>query len=328
MIPFAIAAVLSLLLVGLVRHHALRRGLLDHPNARSSHQLPTPRGGGLGFISAFLVSVGVAISVPAGAGTDAAAAGPLLGAGAATLLVAAIGWVDDHGGAPVRVRLVVHVAAGILLLPLVRGAPLPVALPLGVAAAWWVFWTVSAINVVNFIDGINGLIGLQALLYGLFAALAGASGGWVAAAGASLAGASLGFLVWNWDPARIFMGDVGSGALGVCFVALGAGLVAEGRLGFIAAFLPLAAIFLDAAVTLARRWRRGERLSEAHRSHLYQRLANGGGLGHARVATLYGASAAGAGALALAWPRGDAALLAATLLVLVAVGALLERKAA
>lgn len=317
MTTFALAAVVAALLVGLARWDAVRRGLMDHPLERSSHSIPTPRGGGLGLLLAVGIALFAAFDVTA-------ASRDVLVAAAAVALVASIGWWDDHGGAAVRVRLVVHLVAGVLIVPLALAAPTPVQGYLSIA--WWIFWTVSAINVVNFIDGIDGLIGLQALLYGLFVALVATPGGGPQLAGLALAGASLGFLGWNWSPARIFMGDVGSGALGVVFVLLGAGLVAEGNVGFVAAYTPLAVIFLDAAVTLVRRARRGERLSEAHRSHLYQRLANGG-LGHARVASLYGALSAACGVAALLLPQGGLVLLFSVLAGLVVVGALLERRA-
>jgi Fuc2NAc and GlcNAc transferase len=317
MTTFGLAALVAALLVGLARWDAVRRGLIDHPQERSSHAVPTPRGGGLGLLIAAAVAL---LPFP----DQGIVSREMVAAVAAIGLVAAIGWVDDHGGAPVRLRLVVHIVAGALVVPLALTAPLP--LPAVAAGLWWVFWTVSAINVVNFIDGIDGLIGLQALVYGLFVALVASPGGAPQLAGLALAGASLGFLGWNWHPARIFMGDVGSGALGVVFVLLGALLVAEGEVGFVAAYAPLAGIFLDAAVTLVRRARRGERLSEAHRSHLYQRLANGG-MGHPRVALVYGGLSAAAGAASLLRPHGGPVLLAVVLAALAAAGALLERRA-
>ncbi len=312
------AVLLSFLLVALVRWDARRRGILDAPNARSSHAVPTPRGGGLGLVAAL---AGVVMPLSAGAWMH----WDWIAAGAAVAIVAAIGWVDDHGGAPVRLRLSVHLAAGALLVPFAIDAPLP--LPVVAAALWWVFWTVSAINVVNFIDGIDGIIGVTMLVFGASVALAAQPDGTAWTGGLALAGASIGFLLWNWSPARIFMGDVGSGALGVIAVALGAALVTEGGTGFVATFAPLAPIFLDAAATLWRRWRRGERLSQAHRSHLYQRLANNG-LGHRRVALLYGGAALACAAAAHLAPRGGLLLLAGLLAALGAAGALLERRAA
>jgi Fuc2NAc and GlcNAc transferase len=312
-IPIAavVAAVLSAGLVGLVRRHALRRGLLDHPNARSSHTAATPRGGGLGLVLGWMGALLLTL-VPWRAVAPGIDAGPfaeplaLAGLLAAVAGVAAIGWVDDHGGASVRLRLVVHLVAAAALWPLVQQAPLLMPLAL-LGVAWWVFWTVAAVNVVNFMDGIDGLIGLQLALFGTAVAIHGVPGGAARLAGAVLAGACAGFLLWNWSPARIFLGDVGSGTLGLIAVATGALLVAERRVDFVAAFAPLAPIFLDAAVTLVRRARRGERLSEAHRSHLYQRLARSG---HARVTLGYGAAAVVCAGAAAAWPRGGLPLLA------------------
>lgn len=315
-----LATILGVLLVGLVRWDARRRGLIDRPSARSSHVAPTPRGGGLGLLLAFALALGVELTRDGGALTVTA-----ILTVAAVAVVGTIGWIDDHGGAPVRLRLAVHVAAGLLLLPLALAAALPI--PTWLAIVWWVFWTVSAVNVVNFIDGIDGIMGLQAVVYGGFVALVGVAGGGAQESGVALVGASVGFLVWNWNPAKIFMGDVGSGALGVIVVALGAALVAEGSVGFIAAFAPLAPIFLDAALTLVRRARRGEQLSQAHRSHLYQRLANGG-WGHARVAFLYAAMSTAAAVAACLAPRGGLLLLGALLVPLVVVWVLLERVAA
>jgi len=276
---FGLAIVLSALLVFLVRRHAVLRGMLDQPNARSSHSVATPRGGGLGVVLAFLIMV--ALTIRASFGLEEVCAI------VAVLLVAAIGWVDDHGGAPVRAKLAVHLIAGALILPLVSTLQL-MGPPFLACAAWWVFWTVAAINVVNFMDGIDGIIGLQTLIFGFYVALIGKSHSTAQVAGLALAGASIGFLFWNWTPSRIFLGDVGSGALGVIIVVLGLLLMRDGKIGLVVAFAPLVPLFLDATLTLVARVRRRERLSEAHRTHLYQRLANGG-LGHARVAIGFGA---------------------------------------
>lgn len=278
-VPSAIAA---FVLVGLVRRYALRHQILDHPGPRASHTRPTPRGGGLGLVVALL------LVLPALPGARSSL--PLLLALVGVTLTALVGWLDDRSSLGVRARLVAHIVAGVTLLPL---ALWPGAVPawLGIfAAVWWVFWAVSAINVVNFMDGIDGLIGSQALIFGAHLALLGVAGGLAGAFGFALVGASAGFLIWNWPPAKIFLGDVGSGALGFLFVLGGLLLIREGEASVVTAFLPLYALFLDASVTLARRFHRGERISQAHRSHLYQRLANGG-WGHARVSLLYAAVA-------------------------------------
>lgn len=280
----AIAALLSLALVGLVRRYALRREVLDHPSERSSHAVPTPRGGGLGVVLAFLAVAGVSL---AGPGTPEP--GLLLALGA-TIAVALIGWIDDHRPLAVAPRMLAHLAAAAALAWFARDVPGPAGAVGLVAALWWLFWTVSAINVTNFMDGIDGLIGLQALVFGVHVVVL-ARGGPAATLGAALAGAAAGFLAWNWAPARIFLGDVGSAAIGYLMALLGVLLGRDAGVPVVAAFLPLYPIFLDAAATLVRRGRAGASLTQAHRDHLYQRLANQG-WGHARVSALYGVAAA------------------------------------
>lgn len=284
--PAVIAAMAALLaggLVGVVRRYALRRALLDVPTERSSHAVPTPRGGGLGLVAAAL-AVAICVLV-----LERRGSWPMTAALVGVVAVAAIGWRDDHASLPVAPRMTMHVLAGLAVAWLALGVPGPFGV-LGVAgASWWVFWTVSSINVTNFMDGIDGLIGLQAVVLGFHVVLLTGSGS-AALFGAAVAGAAAGFLAWNWAPALIFLGDVGSAALGVLFVMTGVLAQRESGLPTALVFLPLFPLFLDSTATLARRWRRGERLTEAHRDHLYQRLANGG-WGHARVSLLYGVAA-------------------------------------
>jgi Fuc2NAc and GlcNAc transferase len=251
---------------------------------------------------------------------------PLLASFLGVLAVAAIGWIDDHGGLAVRLRLVAHAAAAGTLLPLVLLPDAVPAWPVPLAVAWWIFCAIAAANVVNFIDGIDGLIGLTALLYGGFAAVAGGSGGAASGSGLALAGAAAGFLFWNWSPARIFLGDVGSGALGFVIVIVGVLLMRETGRGIIMTFLPLWPIVLDASATLVTRWRRREPLTQAHRSHLYQRLANGG-WGHAKVSLLFGFGALVGAACAALPPGIDRTVAAACYLVAtLVVGVALERR--
>ena len=144
--------------------------------------------------------------------------------------------------------------------------------------------------------------------------------------GIGWAGACLGFLFWNWAPAHIFLGDVGSGALGVLGVVGGVLVLHEGEWAFLAVFLPLVPIFLDASVTLLRRAWAGEKVYKPHRVHLYQRLANGG-WGHSRVTWLYAAASAVGVAVAHtastpAWP----AILAAYIVLILGTGAALDRR--
>ncbi len=277
-----LTGVASYAVVGQVRRHALQVELLDHPSERSSHEHPTPRGGGLGVIAAALGGIllgGGHLGVP------------LLAALTGVVLVAFIGWRDDHVSLPARVRFVVHLLAGVAVGWFAGATPGPLGITGLLATAWWIFWSVAAINVTNFMDGIDGLIGGQMLVWGLHLVLLSNATQPTAAMGASLAGASAGFLLWNWAPARIFLGDVGSGSLGLLAVIGGIAAMMVSRWPLELVFLPLLPMFLDATVTLVRRHRKGARVWEAHREHFYQRLAKSG-WGHARVSVLFGVLAA------------------------------------
>jgi UDP-N-acetylmuramyl pentapeptide phosphotransferase/UDP-N-acetylglucosamine-1-phosphate transferase len=301
------AFVLSVSGVGLALWYARRADLLDVPNHRSSHSVPTPRGGGIALVSA--VSAASAFEVARIAQTLWSVFLVLLVAVAA---LAAVGWMDDKGATRIAVRLGVHILCGFAVAFLVSEiAPLPGLLNLA-WLAWWVFWTVASINVVNFMDGIDGMVALQGVIYGLFLFELHSAPTLAGRFGLILAAACLGFLIWNWSPAKMFMGDVGSGPLGLFFV-IGGALALEGARTALV-FLPLFPLFLDALLTMLLRFRRGERLTHAHRSHLYQRLANGG-YGHAWVTSIY-AMAASIGALvALAVKDASASLITAAIIL-------------
>ena len=288
--------------VRLVRRYSLRHSVLDQPSERSSHTVPTPRGGGLGVVLAVAL-VGVPTLAAIGTPPAALALGAL-----AVAAVAAVGWMDDHRPLPARARLVVHLLAGVAVACIADRWLGTASALRWLLAGWWIFWTVSSINVVNFMDGIDGLIGSQLAIYAAYVALLAPPSSVPSLLGAVVAGASLGFLHSNWAPAAIFLGDVGSGAYGILAVLVGLGLVApDDASSFVRAYLPLFPLFLDASVTLVRRARVGERLTTPHRSHLYQRLANGP-WGHARTALAF-AMAAALGALVGLLPRGGTALL-------------------
>jgi UDP-N-acetylmuramyl pentapeptide phosphotransferase/UDP-N-acetylglucosamine-1-phosphate transferase len=279
---FALAAAMSAaVLVGIVRQLALRHDVLDHPGHRSSHTVATPRGGGLGLVIATL-----------GLWAWQSARVPTRGIipiviGAS--VVALIGWIDDRRGLAVRTRLAAHVAAA-ALVGWMAAAPLGTTL-LGVLLfLWWTFWTVSSINLVNFMDGINGLVASQVAIFAVSLAWPSAPGDVTPLYAITLAAACIGFLPWNFPRARIFLGDVGSGGLGYLVPVLSLLTMQERGIDIVRAHLPLLPLFGDAVTTIARRWRRGERLTEAHRSHLYQRLANGP-LGHTSVTIIYAAVA-------------------------------------
>lgn len=262
-----------------------RRQVIDTPNARSSHTHPTPRGGGLAVVA--VVVVGWGLLAASGRLVDQASA-PLAGAALLGLLLAWLGWVDDRrtGGLSARVRLAGQTAIaclGTALLPgdaLLLGGWVPFWLDRSIIVLGWVWM----INLTNFMDGIDGISGAQtATVAGGVAVLALAGTGvaaGLAGPAAILAGAAVGFLRWNWQPARVFLGDVGSLALGFWMGWL---LLEVALSGLRAAALILPAYYLaDATVTLLARAARGEKVWEAHRSHFYQ-VASRGLASHAAV---------------------------------------------
>jgi UDP-N-acetylmuramyl pentapeptide phosphotransferase/UDP-N-acetylglucosamine-1-phosphate transferase len=200
-------------------------------------------------------------------------------------MVGRVGHIDDRRGLGVGSRLVVHlIAASTLGVLAALGGSSPL-----IAAGlflWWTFWAVSSINLVNFMDGINGLVVSQVAVFALSLALFPDPTRTVPLLAMIVVGACVGFLPWNFPRARIFLGDVGSGALGYLVPVLALLVMRGADIDILRAHLPLLPLFGDATWTILRRWRRGERVTAAHRSHLYQRLANGG-LGHTRVTLIY-----------------------------------------
>lgn len=262
----------SLVLTGLVRHLALHKNLLDVPNARSSHSIPTPRGGGLAIVIAYLM--GLTLLTVLGELPLAVWLGLALSAAA----VALIGFVDDLEHVPARWRLLVHIASAILLIACVGGLPPlplpglgPVALG-GVGTALLGLFLVWLINLYNFMDGIDGIAAAQAVTVCLGMAFLSWYGGHSAVLVPllALALAALGFLLWNFPPAKIFMGDVGSGFLGAALGGLMTWQV-QGNGELVWAWLIMLGTFVvDASLTLLRRLLRRQRVYEAHRSHAYQ----------------------------------------------------------
>lgn len=301
-----------------------RHGIYDRPNIRSSHAQPTPRGGGLGLVPIILLAL--ALTPAAG---DGAPPGVWLVIGGAALL-ALVSWADDLKGLPVTLRLLAHggaVALGLVPLAasgLVFQGWLPPWLDVLAAGLLWLWF----VNLFNFMDGIDGISGVETIAIGLGLALIASVAGWAEGyrtAPALIAAATAGFLIWNWAPARVFLGDVGSVPLGYL---LGWLLLAAAIRGQWAAALILPLYYLaDATITLARRAARGETVWHAHREHAYQRAARGGGR-HDAVASAIALCNVVliACALAAAYGWRVPALLAAA----VAVGALLlhlERRA-
>lgn len=262
----------SLALTGLVRHLALHKNLLDVPNARSSHSIPTPRGGGIAIVVAYLM----ALTLLYGLGELPFAA--WLGLALSAAVVALIGFIDDLEHVPARWRLLVHFAAAGLLLSCVGGLP-PLPLPwVGTLDLGWVgtallgLFLVWLINLYNFMDGIDGIAAAQAVTVCLGMAFLSWYGDHANTLEplVMLAVAALGFLLWNFPPAKIFMGDVGSGFLGA---ALGGLMTWQAQTSgdlLWAWLIMLGTFVVDASLTLLRRLLRRQRVYEAHRSHAYQ----------------------------------------------------------
>jgi Fuc2NAc and GlcNAc transferase len=274
---------LAVLFTGAVRRYAMRAGVLDVPNERSLHTKITPRGGGLSIAVLFLLGVAALVlagEIPARLGVA------LFGGG---LLVAGVGWWDDRKPLPASVRFTVHVLAAAWSLWWLGGFT---SLSLGrwtlaLGPAGWViglFGIVWATNLYNFMDGTDGLASSEAVTVGLAAGLLElGAGAWeLAVLCWLLAAASAGFLVWNWPPAKVFMGDAGSGFLGFTFATLAVASDGQGALPLLGWALLLGVFLADATITLLRRMSEGEPWHKAHRTHAYQ-LAVQAGWSHGQV---------------------------------------------
>lgn len=295
LLAFAASFVAAYLGVTYFRALGQRKDLLDVPNERSSHVEPTPRVGGIAIVVVSLIFYIVAsVLIP-----STFSWGYLGGA----VLVAGISLADDIYTISIKWRLLTQSIAAILLIAdngywremYIPGSGITVTL--GIAGMLVTFvWIVWLINAYNFMDGIDGIAGVQAVA----AAAAWIAVGWITNSPAAfyLGGAilfsSLGFLIHNWQPAKIFMGDVGSAFLGFSFAAMP--LLAVTGTKRTDDLLPVAAVLFvwlfvfDSIVTLVRRAFRREKVWRAHREHLYQRLVSSG-LSHAAVSALYGALA-------------------------------------
>lgn len=298
------SAITAIVLVWGVREYARRTRWFDEPNDRSSHDESVPMGGGIGIVlPCGLYLLWALVTQP-----DVAPFG--WNGLVALLLVSALGWIDDRSMLEPWVRLPLHVCAGLLIgLALLRLDLLGIDLPSVVLLLWWIFWTASMINVVNFLDGTDGLVGMQALIYALFCAVIFQSEPAALTFAYVLGAATIGFLLFNWPPASIFMGDVGSGALGVMFVLLGAWTMQARGWTVLHAFSPLAVLFVDEVITILVRVRRGDVVWRAHREHVYQLIVQSG-RGHGDVAILYGLISVTGAMLSLFGPRGPLDFLA------------------
>lgn len=267
----AVVVGISFFLTAQLRRYALSRSLIDVPNSRSSHSVPTPRGGGISIVAVHLFALGILFFAGIIPFTDFIA---IAGAG---VTIAAIGFMDDHGHIAARWRLLGHFFAAIWLLAWLGGFP-PVSLfGLEINLSWAghvlaAVYLVWLLNLYNFMDGIDGIASIEAICACLGACLLY----WISGlenliwAPLLLAAAVSGFLYWNFPPARIFMGDAGSGFLGIVLGGLSLQAAWVSAPMFWAWLILLGVFIVDATFTLLRRLLRGDKVYEAHRGHAYQ----------------------------------------------------------
>jgi Fuc2NAc and GlcNAc transferase len=274
----------SALLTQITRKVAAGSGVLDVPNARSSHGVPTPRGGGVAIVLVTTAGL-IVLAVREMVRPDL-----LWAVGGGGLAVALVGFADDRRSLSVVTRLAVHFAAALWALAWLGGLP-PLRVGDHLVSLGWAGYLpgalgiVWAVNLFNFMDGIDGLAASEAIFVvvcGVPLSLPIARSSGVVPEALVFAAACGGFLLWNWSPARIFLGDVGSGYLGYVIVVLAVALTRDNPAALWVWLILGGAFFVDATVTLVRRGLRNERVHEAHRSHAYQWLARRWN-SHARV---------------------------------------------
>ena len=284
-----------------LRAYARRAGLLDVPNQRSSHAVPTPRGGGLAIVVCTLATV---LILYFGGQLSFLYSVPLIAGGG---LVALVGALDDRRGLPASVRLLAHIGAAAICVgfigPISSLSHSQNGVYLGYAA-----WPVSIIcivwflNLFNFMDGIDGIAISQAIFMSVagavLASLHGAPTG-VVVTMLFFSACCLGFVPLNWPPARMFMGDVGSGFLGFTLALFALATIVPGTLSLWTWVLLSGSFLVDATVTLVHRLIRREKVYQAHRSHAYQHLSRKW-QSHRRVTLVYTAINVGY-LLPLAW---------------------------
>ncbi len=259
----------SVLITWIVRMLALRANVIDNPNERSSHTIPTPRGGGLAFVAIWFI--GMTIEFIANNVEQDLYFAMLSG-----LLIVAVGVVDDIRNVSAKMRLAIQILASAAALYFLGGFQrldfgfyvfenVYILTPIALIGFVWF------INLFNFLDGIDGYVGIETVFIFLFIAVM-----FQDVYALLLSVAVAGFLVWNWQPAKIFMGDVGSTLIGFN-VAICMTYYSNSEQLSVFIFLIITSVFwFDATLTLIRRWRNKENLGEAHCKHAYQRLTQSG----------------------------------------------------
>ena len=284
-----------------------RAAVIDVPSHRSSHTVPTPRGGGIPIVAGLLVAAGMIGGANAIVFAFAVAAFGLLG------------FAEDLRGLTAGRRLILQAVGGTMVAVLLVSdltGPATMLIVLVVLVAGWV---TGFVNVFNFMDGVNGISGAHALIAGVVFAGLGwwRHEGFLLPAGAAVAVSALVFLPWNAGQARVFLGDAGSYALGAALAILAASAVRDG-IPVEAALGPLMLYIADTAWTLQRRIRTGERWLEPHRTHVYQQWCDAG-WSHQRVTVTAAATTVLLSLLGAASLAGDPALRAAADLAGIAI---------
>lgn len=271
------AFILTYLGTGFIRYYSLKKAILDIPNERSSHTVPTPRGAGTALALVFFIGVGALYFTKFISGHLASAL--LIGG----ILVALIGYLDDLYSLGAKIRALCHLIAAVIAVLVLHGMPnlflnawnVQLGFIGSVVAVVGIIWL---INLYNFMDGIDGLAGSEAL----FVSLAAGTILWAAPEHNIsyicflLAATALGFLLWNWPPAKIFLGDAGSGLLGFIFAVLTIESVRQNSSSIFFWLILLGVFIFDATFTLLHRIKRKEKWYAAHRDHIYQRLIKAG----------------------------------------------------
>ncbi len=300
---FILLTALSYFGVYLIRPYAEKRELLDRPNERSSHEVPTPRGGGLAIVI-LVAGAGLWSALETGLSRGLIY---ILGG----LIIAFLGWRDDLHPLSPRIRFAVQgMVAAISIYGLgyfkIVTIPMVGELHLGAVGILITFlWIIGLTNAYNFMDGVDGMAGGVALSAGLgwmwlASNMHNAFAFWVALA---ITASSLGFLGHNWSPAKIFMGDVGSTFLGYSFAVLPLIASDQGGDALLLGTLLMWTIIMDAGVTFIGRLIKRENVFSAHRSHLYQRLVIAG-YKHETISSLYILLTLLAGILSYEWSQG------------------------
>ena len=270
-----VLAITSFVLTAATRKRAIKNNHLDIPNERSSHSLPTPRGAGIAIVATFFVGLLVLLV------NDTISSRDFFTLAAPGLIVAFIGRLDDLGRVTsAKLRLVGHFICASIAVWLATGLP---ALPLtesiidfgvagDIAAVIYLVWM---LNLFNFMDGIDLITGIQTLTTCLGAAIllvvSTDSGLWLLVA--VMAAAIFGFMCFNLPPAKIFLGDVGSGFIGFTIGAISLVVGKDEPLVAWSMIILLSVFVTDATVTLLRRLLNREHVYVAHRTHAYQHLS-------------------------------------------------------